>query len=96
MDGTHPDASPAQAKTTPGLRVFYNSLGTPEMYDLIRAKAGEGVELVTLDTDDDAERTARIAGCDVAINSEYSVVSSPRSVLGHHGITRCVLHSSPM
>ncbi|PRY22126.1 D-3-phosphoglycerate dehydrogenase [Aliiruegeria haliotis] len=49
------------------LRVYYNSLGTPEMYAMIAARMGEGLELVTLDTDDDAERKAKIAECEVAI-----------------------------
>ena len=49
------------------MRVFYNSLGTPDMYDMIRASAGAGIDLVTLDTDEDAERCARIADCEVAI-----------------------------
>ncbi|MEM8664152.1 MAG: NAD(P)-dependent oxidoreductase [Pseudomonadota bacterium] len=49
------------------MRVFYNSLGTPEMYALIRARAGSGIELITLETDDDAERCAKIADCEVAI-----------------------------
>lgn len=49
------------------LKVFYNSLGTPEMYALIRQKAGEDVELVTLNSDDDAERREKIADCAVAI-----------------------------
>ena len=49
------------------LRIFYNSLGTPAMYELIRARMGEDMELVVLDRDDDAERQARIRDCDVTI-----------------------------
>lgn len=66
MDGPTPRPQDASA-TASRLRVFYNSLGTPQMYDLIRARAGDGIELVTLDSDDDAERIARVADCDVAI-----------------------------
>ena len=49
------------------LKVFYNSLGTPEMYDLIRRHAGERFELVTLETDALAERLHKIADCEIAI-----------------------------
>ncbi len=48
-------------------RVFYNSHGTPEMYEMIREKTGAGVTLVTLDTDEDVERHAKIADCDAVI-----------------------------
>lgn len=48
-------------------RIFYNSLGTPEMYAMIRARACEGVELVTLENDDDAERSEKIADCEAVI-----------------------------
>ncbi|MBJ3774217.1 NAD(P)-dependent oxidoreductase [Acuticoccus mangrovi] len=49
------------------LKVFYNSLGTPEMYAMIRSKMAADMTLVTLDTDEDAERRDKVAGCDVAI-----------------------------
>ena len=49
------------------LRIFYNSLGTPELYRMIRACMGRDMELVTLDGDDEAERRHKIADCDVAI-----------------------------
>ena len=49
------------------LRIFYNSLGTPEMYAMIRKRLADAGELVTLQTDDDCERAAKIADCDVAI-----------------------------
>lgn len=52
---------------TQPLRIFYNSLGTPEMYAMIRERLGDAGELVTLDTDNDCERAAKIADCDVAI-----------------------------
>jgi phosphoglycerate dehydrogenase-like enzyme len=49
------------------MRVFYNSLGTPEMYAMIARRMPAGMALVTLDTDSDAERCAKIAACEVAI-----------------------------
>ncbi|MBA4170376.1 MAG: 3-phosphoglycerate dehydrogenase [Chloroflexi bacterium] len=49
------------------VRVFYNSLGTPDMYALVRQELPPGFELVTLDSDSDIERCARIAGCRIAI-----------------------------
>ena len=49
------------------LRIYYNSLGTPEMYAMIRDKLDAVGELVTLQTDDDRERKQRISDCDVAI-----------------------------
>ena len=71
------------------LRVFYNSLGTPQMYALIRARMGEGIDLITLDTDDDAERRAKIAGADVAIVAakpltEPVIAAAARLRLVHH------------
>ena len=48
-------------------RIFYNSLGTPTMYEMIRECMGEGMELVTLDTDEDDERRRKIADCDAVI-----------------------------
>lgn len=49
------------------VRVFYNSLGTPQMYELIRSRLYAGMELVTLSADDDTERVRCISDCDVAI-----------------------------
>jgi len=48
-------------------KIFYNSLGTEEMYALIREVMPEDYELVTLDTDEDEERCRKIADCEVAI-----------------------------
>ena len=48
-------------------RIFYNSLGTDQMYGIIRAKAGPHVEVVTLETGVDAERQDKIASCDAVI-----------------------------
>ena len=49
------------------LRVLYNSLGTPELYELIRSRMGPQTTLVTLDTDEDAERREKVASCEVVI-----------------------------
>ncbi|MDQ4061796.1 MAG: 2-hydroxyacid dehydrogenase [Pseudomonadota bacterium] len=49
------------------IRVLYNSLGTPDMYALIRAELPPGFELVTLERDDDAERIAKAADAEVII-----------------------------
>ncbi|MEE4213131.1 MAG: NAD(P)-dependent oxidoreductase [Parvularcula sp.] len=46
------------------------------MYDMIRARMCEGVELVTLDTDDDAERRAMIADCDAVIVAAKPLTAS--------------------
>jgi hypothetical protein len=37
-------------------RVFYNSHADEAVYAMIRAAAGDAVEVVTLERDDDAER----------------------------------------
>lgn len=71
------------------MRVFYNSLGTPEMYAMIRARMGAGVELVTLETDEDAERRDKIAGCDAVIVaakplSAATIAAGPNLRLIHH------------
>ncbi|MDE0590025.1 hypothetical protein OU789_08825 [Halocynthiibacter sp. C4] len=71
------------------LRVFYNSLGTPEMYKLIRSRMGAGLSLVTLETDEDSERRAKIADCDVAIVAAKPltaevIAAAQRLKLVHH------------
>lgn len=48
-------------------RIFYNSLGTPDLYSLIRARMPDDLILKTLSTDSDDERRAAIADCEVAI-----------------------------
>ncbi len=49
------------------LTIFYNSFGSPDMYQMIRGHLRPGMSLVTLDSDDDTERRNKIAECDVAI-----------------------------
>ena len=86
LQATRPKAAAPEPDT---LRVFYNSLGTPDMYDLIRARMGPGLELEVLDSDEDDERIARIADCDVAIVaakplSRRVIEAAPRLALVHH------------
>lgn len=49
------------------LNIFYNSVGTPELYAMMERHLDVGMRLITLDTDDDDQRRDRITGCDVAI-----------------------------
>ncbi|MCR9121771.1 MAG: hypothetical protein NXH91_05820 [Phyllobacteriaceae bacterium] len=71
------------------LNIFYNSLGTPEMYAIMAERLRSGMRLVTLETDDDAERAARIADCEVAIVAatpltERIIGAARRLELVHH------------
>ena len=84
-----PPPPPPPAPEPEPLRVFYNSLGTEEMYGLIRARAGAGVELVTLESDDDAERRARIRDCEIAVVAAQpltadAIAAARRLRLVHH------------
>jgi phosphoglycerate dehydrogenase-like enzyme len=49
------------------VRVLYFSHATSELYAMIREHVPPGFDLVTLERDDDAERMARIADCEVVI-----------------------------
>ncbi len=51
----------------PRVRVFYNSFGSGDLYELIAAAGGPAFDLVFLDRDDDAERCAKIADCEAVI-----------------------------
>src|SRR4051794_18622481 len=53
--------------TAPVVRVFYNSLGTPEIYDLMQRLRPPSLELVLLENDNDEERVAKVQGCDAII-----------------------------
>jgi phosphoglycerate dehydrogenase-like enzyme len=48
-------------------RVFYNSCGDAALYALIREAAGPGVELLTLERDEEAERLAKAAEADAIV-----------------------------
>lgn len=52
-------------------RVFYNSFASEDVYAIIRAAAPPGYELLTLDSDADDERRAKLAVADVAIVASY-------------------------
>jgi phosphoglycerate dehydrogenase-like enzyme len=70
-------------------RVFYNSHGDEPLYAMIRAAAGDDVELITLSRDDDDERKAKLAEADAVIVaatrlSEELVAAAPRLAFVHH------------
>lgn len=45
---------------SPVVKVFYNSLGTPQIYDLMQRLKPASVELVLLENDNDEERVAKV------------------------------------
>jgi phosphoglycerate dehydrogenase-like enzyme len=53
--------------TPPAVKVFYNSLGTPEIYDLMQRVKPPGLDLVLLEKDDDEERVAKVGDCEAII-----------------------------
>ena len=70
-------------------RVFYNSLGTEEMYRLIKDVMPQGYDLVTLETDEDEERCHKIQNCEVAIVAAKPMTSS---IIRAAGALRLVHH----
>ena len=54
-------------KPSNAVRIFYLSHATPELYAMIHQHMPAGYELVTLARNDDGERRARIADCEVVI-----------------------------
>lgn len=50
-----------------GKRVYCNDFGDASLYAMLREAAGETVELVLLEADDDAERLAKIAAADAVV-----------------------------
>jgi phosphoglycerate dehydrogenase-like enzyme len=70
-------------------RVFYNSHADAALYAMIKAAAGEDVELMTLDGDDDGERKQKLAEADAVIVaatrfSEDLLAAAPRLAFVHH------------
>ena len=70
-------------------KVLYLSHATREVYDIIRAAVPAGFELVTLETNDDAERKRRIADCEAVIAASYPlrrdvIDAAARLRLVHH------------
>ena len=49
------------------IKVFYNSLGTPEIYDLMQRLKPPSLELVLLEKDDDEERIVKVRDCEAII-----------------------------
>src|SRR5262245_21729502 len=73
-------------------RVFYNSHAEEALYALIRAAAGDAVEVLTLDADDDGERRRKLADADAVIVaatpfSEALIAAAPRlQFVQHQGV----------
>jgi phosphoglycerate dehydrogenase-like enzyme len=70
-------------------RVLYLSYASSAVYAIIRSVVPPGYELVTLDADDDAERRAKIATCDVVIVAatplrQPLIAAARRLELVHH------------
>ena len=70
-------------------KVLYLSHATPEVYEIVRSEAPARFELLTLDADDDAERRAKVAQCEVVIVAatplRKDVIDAAKSLrLVHH------------
>lgn len=70
-------------------KVLYLSHATPEVYAIIRAAAAPGVELITLVTNSDDERRAKLADAEVVIAAAYPfrkplIDAAPALKLVHH------------
>jgi phosphoglycerate dehydrogenase-like enzyme len=63
--------------STNAVRVLYFSHATPDLYAMIREHVPPGFDLVTLERDDDAERMARIADCEVVIVAGHRFGATP-------------------
>ncbi len=71
------------------IRVFYNSLIPERLATLLRELAPDGIELVTLDSDDDTDRLEKIRGAQVAVVAakplnEVLLPAAERLQLIHH------------
>jgi phosphoglycerate dehydrogenase-like enzyme len=71
------------------VKVFYNSLGTPEIYDLMERRKPPGLELVLLEKDDDEERVTKVRDCDAIIAAatkltRRTIEAAPRLKLVQH------------
>jgi phosphoglycerate dehydrogenase-like enzyme len=70
-------------------RVFYNSLGDAALYGLIREAAAGRAELITLESDDDAERVEKLRDADAAIVASTPftgklIAAAPKLSFVHH------------
>lgn len=73
-------------------RVLYLSHGPETVYGMVRAAAGDRFEILTLDSDDDAERIARLPDADAVIVASYrftgAMIDATRhlSFVHHQGV----------
>lgn len=70
-------------------RVLYLSHAPEDVYAMVRAKAGERFEVITLDRDDDGERIARLPMADAVIVAAYRftrpmIEATSRLAFVHH------------
>ena len=70
-------------------RVFYFSYAPENVYEIVREEVPEGFELVTLDSDSDEERRAKIADSEVVIvaakpMAKEFIEAAPKLKLIHH------------
>lgn len=70
-------------------KIFYNSCASDDVYDVIRETLPAGFELVTLASDDDSERKAKIRDCEVVICAAYRlsaplIAAAQKLRLVHH------------
>lgn len=70
-------------------RVLYNSHSDAALYAMIREAAGGGCEVLTLERDDDAERTEKLAGADAVVVAATPftrtlIDAAPRLAFTHH------------
>ena len=57
-------------------RVLYLSHAPEDIYDVVRRMAGDEVDLVLMDSNDDAARCAAIADCDAVIVASYRLTGA--------------------
>ncbi len=73
-------------------KIFYNSHAPRNVYDIIREDMPESLELVTLETDSDDERKAKIADCEAVIvaakplTAEVLAAAPGIKLLHHQGV----------
>ncbi|WP_445502731.1 2-hydroxyacid dehydrogenase [Microvirga sp. G4-2] len=74
------------------VKVFYNSLGTPEIYALMQRLKSPSLELVLLEKDDDEERIAKVRDCEAIIAAatpltRRTIAAAPRlRFVQHQGV----------
>ncbi len=61
------------------MKIFYTAFGTEPVYRLMRDLVPDGLTLITLERDDDNERHAKIADCEIAIQANATF---PASLVG--------------